>query len=99
MGATTLALPAFEVAVRRRCTSLAGLQLVGVHPQTHRATGATPLRAGLLEHHVEALLLGLEPDPHGSRYDEQPGALVHLTAREHLGGRTQVLDASVGARA
>ncbi len=76
-----------------------GCQLVGVHTQAHRAAGAAPLATGLLEHHVEALVLGLEPHPHRSGYDEQPCVLRDVAALEHLGRGPQVLDPSVGARA
>src|SRR4051794_5111059 len=49
VGAATLALPSFEVAVGRRGAALTGRQLVGVHPEAHRAARQTPLRAGLEE--------------------------------------------------
>ena len=48
---------------------------------------------------VEALVLGLQPDPHRAGYDEQPGAVGDLAALDDLGGRAEVLDPAVGARA
>src|SRR5688500_15198005 len=46
VGAPALALTPFEVAVGGRGAPLAGRQLVGVHPQAHRAPGTTPLGTG-----------------------------------------------------
>src|SRR3954470_17993606 len=78
VGASPLALTALEVAVGRRRTPLAWLEGVGVHAQAHRAARAPPLRAGLLEDDVEALLLGLEPHADRAGYDEQAGVLVDV---------------------
>src|SRR3712207_3240881 len=69
--AATLALPPLEVAVRRRGAALPGSELVGVHPEAHRAAGAAPLRTRGGEDLVEALGLRLQPDPHRAGYDEQ----------------------------
>ena len=99
MGAPALALPALEVAVGRRGAALSGLEGVGVHAQAHRAAGTAPLGAGLLEDHVEPFVLGLQPDPHRTGYDEQAGVLVDLAALDDLGGEPQVLDPAVGAGA
>src|SRR3569833_4540228 len=60
-----LALPALEVAVRRRRAALARLQLVRVHAQAHRAAGLAPLGARGGEALVAALLLGGLADAHG----------------------------------
>src|SRR6478735_4406773 len=92
--APALALPALEVAVRRGRAPLAGGELVGVHAQTHGAAGATPLGTRLLEDDVEALLLGLEPDPHRAGHDQQAGVLVDVAALDDRGGGAQVLDAA-----
>ena len=72
---------------------------VRVHAQAHRAAGAAPLGARLLEDHVESLVLGLQPDPHRARYDEQPRVLGDLPAPDDLGGQPEVLDPAVGAGA
>src|SRR3954470_19000536 len=98
MRAAALPLASLEVAVGRRRTAFSWLQLVGVHAKAHRATRAAPLAASLLEDHVQAFLLGLQPNAHGPRYDEQPGVLVNLTTSEDLGCSAQVLDAPVRAR-
>src|SRR3954451_13595972 len=52
-----LALTALEVAVRRGGAALAGRELVGVHPEAHRAARVPPVGAGLLEDDVETLRL------------------------------------------
>src|SRR5262245_31347795 len=98
MGATALALPALKVAVGRRRTALAGRQLVRIHAETHRASGATPLRTGRLEDDVEALGLGLQTYSCRARYDEHPGVGGDRTALDHLCSCPQVLDPAVGAR-
>ena len=68
--AAALALAALEVAVRGGRGALAGGELVRVHAEAHRAAGATPLGAGRVEHLVQALGLGLQPDPGGARHDQ-----------------------------
>src|SRR5215467_3296195 len=52
-------LASFEIPVRSRSGTLARLQPVGVHREAHRATGLAPLEAGVAEHPVQPLLLGL----------------------------------------
>src|SRR5580765_5655799 len=46
MGASALALTALEVAVGRRRAALLRCELVGVHPEAHRASGTAPLSTG-----------------------------------------------------
>src|SRR5215210_9573179 len=53
VGAPAPALAALEVAVGRGRGPLARAQLVGVHPQAHRAAGGPPLEAGGGEDAVE----------------------------------------------
>src|SRR5882672_1969671 len=57
MRASAAALPALEVAVAGRGAAFAGLQNVGVHPQTHRAASLAPLKAGASKDLVESLRL------------------------------------------
>ncbi len=97
MGAAALALPSLEVAVGGRGGSLAGGQLVRVHPEAHRAAGVPPLGTGLGEHLVEALRDRLEGDPYRARHDEHPYAVGDPAAPYDLGGGAQVLDAPIGA--
>src|SRR5258705_11403030 len=46
MSAAAGALPTFEIPVRCRRATLAGLQPVVVHRQAHRASGLAPLETG-----------------------------------------------------
>src|ERR1700680_303872 len=59
MRAALVALAALEVAVRGRGATLAGIELVGIHGEAHRAAGLAPLEAGLDENLVEAFGFGL----------------------------------------
>src|SRR5918998_1746083 len=99
VGSAALALTSFEVAVGGRGATLARLQDVRVHAEAHRAPGVAPLEASLREDLVEALLLGLLLDAHGAGDYEGADALFDPVALEDAGGRPQVLDAGVGARA
>src|SRR4029078_4553644 len=94
-----LALATLEVAIARRGAPLAGRQGVGVHAQTHRATGAAPLEPGGGEDLVEALLLGLDLDRDRAGNDKSAQAFAHGAAPDHVGGYTQVLDPRVRAGA
>ena len=84
----------FDVLAR----PLAGLELVGVHGQAHRAARLAPVEAGGPEHEVEALGLGL--GLHGVAARHHHGPLHRDGAAVDHGGRgAEVLDAAVGARA
>src|SRR5215472_11004159 len=94
------ALPAFEVAVRRRRRALAGLETVGVHRQAHRAARVTPLEPGVAEHAVQALLLGLRLDQPGPRHHHRkPDVRGDTPSAHYRSRRAQVLDARIRARA
>ena len=75
MRAATGALAAFEIAVRGGCTALAGREAIVVHAEAHGAAGVAPLEARLLEHAIEAFLLGLRF--HEARARHHEGELVH----------------------
>src|SRR6185437_1513023 len=98
--AAARALAAFEVAVGGGGATLAGRQTVVVHAEAHRAAGVAPLETRLLEHAVEAFLLGLRLHEARARHHQR---LAHAGSDalplHHLRGRAQVLDARVGARA
>jgi hypothetical protein len=53
------ALPPLEVAVARADGVLPGAELIAVHRDAHRAARLAPLGAGVAEHDVEPLGLGL----------------------------------------
>src|SRR5207245_2100365 len=95
MGAAQLALPSLEVAVRGRGATLARLQNVGIHTQTHGAAGLAPVEARFLEDSVDALLLRLPL--HGRRAGHHHGSNVGMDAAptHHSRRQAQVFDARV----
>src|SRR6056297_1677967 len=60
VGPSALALAAFEVAIAGAGTAFPGRQLIGVHGQTHAASGLTPIKAGFDKNLVEPFFLGLQ---------------------------------------
>src|SRR3989475_6540397 len=98
MRSAAAALPPFEIAVRRRCTALAGAQHVIVHAEAHRAPRIPPLEPCLAKHLVEALLLGLSLYALRAGHHHRPHSRGNMPAT-HDGGRgAQVLDSRVCAR-
>ena len=85
VGAATLALASLEVAVGGRRASLARLELVWVHAQTHRTAGLTPLGTSGAEDLVETLLGGLHAHPGRAGDDEEADAGGHRAASQHIG--------------
>ena len=75
-----------------------GARLVGIHPQAHRATGVTPLRACGGEDLVQILGFGLLPNSHGAWDDQHPHTVGDPTATQNLSHRSQVFDTTVGTR-
>src|ERR1700675_3728271 len=59
VGAALVTLAALEIPVGGRGAALAGLELVGIHGEAHRAAGLAPFEAGLEEYFVEPFGLGL----------------------------------------
>src|SRR5215217_3820315 len=59
VGAATLALATFEIAIAGGGAAFAGGELVGVHAEAHRETGGAPLEARVAEDAVNALGFGL----------------------------------------
>ena len=100
MRAALEALTALEIAVRGRGAALAGLELVGVHGEAHRAAGLAPLEAGGEEDLVQPFGLGLLLHQARARHDHGVVELVgDLLAFDDLGDRAQILDAAIGAGA
>ena len=101
MGASTIALTAFEVTVGCGGATLAGFQLVGVHGQTHGATGFAPFKTSGFENLVQALLLGLGFDQTRARnHHGKLDVLGHFLTQlfHHGGGFAHVFNSAVGAR-
>src|SRR6185295_18858160 len=99
MRAALVSLAAFEVAIRGRGTTLAGLQLVRIHAQTHGAAGLAPFEAGGDENLVEAFLFGLDLHEAGARDDHALEPVVDLAPLHDLGDGAQIFDTAIGARA
>src|ERR1041384_4818138 len=78
--AAAAALATLAVAVAGRDGVLAGLEAIAVHRDAHRAARVAPLGAGVAEHAVEALALGLALDRLGARHDERADAAGDLAA-------------------
>src|SRR5262245_38469274 len=96
--APAIALPALEIAVGGGGATLARLELIGVHTQTHRAACLAPFKTGIQEDVVEPLLFGLLFHQTRTRHDH---GIVQSTgdflALHDLGHGAQVLDAPVRA--
>src|SRR5262249_23590354 len=100
MRASAVALAALEVAVARRGTALAGLQLIGVHAEAHGAARLAPFEPGGAKDLVEPFGLGLLLHEPRARYDHGVREIAgDLLAGHDLGDLPQVLDAPIGARA
>src|SRR4051794_37513289 len=97
MGPAAASLAAFEVAVRGRGATLAGLELVGIHGEAHGASGLAPVEAGFPEDDVEPFLFRLFLDEAGAGDDQRLDAVRDLAALGDGGGGAQILDPAVGA--
>ena len=100
MGAATVALSAFEIAVAGGRTTFTGFELVGIHGQTHRATRFAPFKTCRLKNGVQAFALGLFFDQTRTGHDHgQLHILGHFLseALDHAGRFAHVFDAAVRA--
>src|SRR5690349_9004889 len=94
MRASAGALPAFEIAIRRRCAALPRLETIVVHREAHRATRLAPFETGVAKDAVQSLRLRLRLDGTRPRHDErQPDVVGDVAPADDRGGLTQVLDA------
>jgi len=59
VGPPTRPLPTFEIPIGSRRTPLSRLELIGVHTQTHRAAGFTPLESCVSKDAVEPFVFRL----------------------------------------
>src|SRR6266851_2173368 len=71
MGPAALALPSLEIAIRRAGAALAGPQDIGIHPETHTASGLAPLEARLRKDTIESELFRLGLDLLRSGYHQR----------------------------
>src|SRR5690349_9440133 len=99
MCTATLTLPAFEISVRGRRAPLPRRQLIGIHTETHRTAGLPPFRSSGSEDLAEAFGFGLRTDPHRPGHDKHPHTIGDRASAQNVGDNTQILDASIRARA
>src|SRR5437773_9883089 len=59
MSPTAFTLASFEVAIRRTGAALSRRQDIGVHADTHAATGIAPLETSVAEYFIQPFFLGL----------------------------------------
>src|SRR5713101_10023398 len=72
VGASTLALATFKVAVAGRGAAFALGQLIAVHGDTHAASRLAPLKACLAEDSGDALLFSHAPYLHRTWHNHRP---------------------------
>lgn len=103
MCSSSGALSPLEVTVARTGTSLASGQLIGIHTQAHGASSLAPVETSALEDNIQALdfRMLLDDTRAGNDHGDNVRSDLRLRASSEndLGGRTQVLDTAVGARA
>src|SRR6185437_2647887 len=97
VGEGAAALPAFEIAVRRRRAPFARIYEFAVRAIAHRTSGVAPFEPRFDENPIEPFGLRLPFDRTGSRRDHAGHG--RAPSLEHRRRGAQVLDARVGARA
>src|SRR5690348_17935637 len=97
MGAGAASLPSRKVAVRSGGAALSRRHEIAVHAAAHRASRFAPFKSGILEDPVEPL--PLRHPLHRGRTRRDDGRDDGTTATGNRGGRTEILDAVIGARA
>src|SRR4051794_31549263 len=97
--ATTLALAAFEIAVRRAGAPLTRLQDVRVHTQAHATASLAPLEARFGEDAIDPFPPGRALALVRPRHAHRAHARVDAFAAHPLRCRAQVFEPRVGARA
>ncbi len=93
------ALPAFEIPVAGRGTSLAGTQNVRIHPQAHAATCIAPFKTGVDKNPIQSFLFRLSFDAAAARYHHGLDRISHLVSAYHIGRVSKILNPTVRARA
>jgi len=91
-------LPPLEVPVGRGRAHLVAFELVGVHPEAHRAASVAPIEAGLPEGGVEPFALRRLLHRHRAGDDERLHAARDVMAADDASGFLEIGEAAVGAR-
>src|SRR5579859_2151723 len=99
VGASTLALATFKVAVTGRGAALAFGQLIAVHGDTHAASRFAPLETCLAEDGGKPLLFSHAPYLHRTRHDHGPYGGCNMFALDITRRHAQILQARVRAGA
>src|SRR5713226_49594 len=97
VGASTLALATFKVAVAGRGAALAFSQLIAVHGDTHAASRFAPLETCLAANSGDAFFLGHAPYLHRARHDHRPHGGRDMFALDIARRHAQVLQARISA--
>src|SRR5579859_5398517 len=90
VGASTLALATFKVAVTGRGAALAFSQLIAVHGNTHAASRLAPLKTRLAEDSGEPLFFSHAPYLHRTRHNHRPYVRGNMFAFDIAGSHAQV---------
>src|SRR5258706_10446786 len=94
----TPTLPPFEIAVAGRGATLARLQNVGIHAQTHRASRLAPLESRVQKNPVQPFLFCRPLHRLRSRNHHGPYLRAHMMSSCHARCRPQIFNARVRAR-
>src|SRR6266571_5469000 len=92
-------LTALEVAIRRGCAPFTRAKNVRIHTEAHRTARVTPLEPGIREDAIESFALRVGLHAHRSGHDQSADAGPNVAPAYDLGGRAEILDARVRARA
>src|ERR1041384_632571 len=97
MRAAAAPLTPLKIAVRSRCASLAWIQNVGVHSQTHTASRLTPLEPSSDEKLVESFILCLRLYLMRPGHDHRPHTWGDLPSLDHAGSLAQIFNTRISA--
>src|SRR5258707_9064615 len=96
--AAALALTPLEVAIRRAGASLARLEHVGIHRETHAASRLAPLETGFRENSVEPQTFRLGLDLLRARHHHRMHRRRYFVALDDTGGGLEIAEARIRAR-
>src|SRR5712691_4205351 len=99
VGASTLALATFKVAVTGRGTAFAFGQLIAVHGDTHAASRLAPLKTCLAEDSGKPLFFSHATYLHRARHNHRTYVRSNMFAFDRARRHAQVLQGRVSAAA
>ena len=77
---------------------MTGLKLIGVHTQTHRTSGFSPLKSGGQKDCVETFFFSLLLHSMRSRNDERSHTASDVLSSSDVGSGAEIFDSRIGAR-